>query len=99
MFSLQDVRWYYTRRPWNFDQTSLEQHLAETWDANREHEVERVIAWNYNRRTYTYQVKFAERTRDKSKFLATDSTKLEGCVDMWKQFDLGDTRSSLHGSL
>jgi hypothetical protein len=56
-FSLQDVRWYYTRRPWDFDQISLEQHLEETWDVNREYAVDHVVAREYNSRTYTYQVK------------------------------------------
>jgi hypothetical protein len=39
VFSLQHVRWFYNRRPWEFDQISLEQHLAETWSDNREYEV------------------------------------------------------------
>jgi hypothetical protein len=63
-FSLHDVRRYYTRRPWDFDQISLEQHLEETWDVNREYEVDHVVARKYNRRTYTYQVKFTCRTCD-----------------------------------
>ena len=95
IFSLQDVRWYYTRRPWDFDQISLEQHLTETWDANREYEVEHVVARKFNRRTYTYQVKFTGRTGDKSKFLAMDSIELEGCIDMLKQFDIDHPRGSL----
>ena len=94
-FSLQDVRWYYTRRPWDFDQISLEQHLEETWDANREYAVDHVVARKYNRRTYTYQVKFTGRTGDKSKFLAMDSIELEGCIDMLKQFDIDNPRGSL----
>jgi len=94
-FSLQDVRWYYTRRPWDFDQISLEQHLEETWDANREYAVDHVVARKYNRRTYTYQVKFTGRTGDKSKFLSMDSIELEGCIDMLKQFDIDNPRGSL----
>ena len=93
--TVQDVRWYYTRRPWDFDQISLEQHLEETWDANREYAVDHVVARKYNRRTYTYQVKFTGRTGDKSKFLSMDSIELEGCIDMLKQFDIDNPRGSL----
>ena len=53
----------------------------------REYEVEHVIARKYNRRAYTYQVKFTGRTSDKSNFLAMDSLELEGCIDVLKQFD------------
>ena len=87
IFTLQDVRWFYNRRPWEFDQISLEQHLAETWSDNREYEVDYVVSRRYNRRTYTYQVKFKGRTGDKSKFLAIDSLELQGCSTLLQEFD------------
>jgi hypothetical protein len=87
VFTLQDVRWFYNRRPWEFDQISLEQHLAETWSDNREYEVDYVVSRRYNRHTYTYQVKFKGRTGDKSKFLAIDSLELQGCSKLLQEFD------------
>jgi hypothetical protein len=62
---------------------------------NRKYAVDRVVARKYNRRTYTYQVKFTGRTGDKSKFLAMDSIELEGCIDMLKHFDIDNPRGSL----
>ena len=54
-----------------------------------------MIACKYNRRTYTYQVKFAGRTCDKSNFLAMDSLELEGCIDISKQFGIDNPHGSL----
>jgi len=95
IFTLQDVRWFYSRRPWEFDQISLEQHLAETWSDNREYEVDHVVSRRYNRRTYTYQVKFKGRTGDKSKFLAIDSLELQGCSTLLQEFDVKHPLGSL----
>jgi len=49
--------------------------------------VDYVVSRRYNRRTYTYQVKFKGRTGDKSKFLAIDSLELQGCSTLLQEFD------------
>ena len=54
-----------------------------------------VVARRYNRRTYTYHVKFKGRTGDKSKCLAIDSLELQGCSTLLQEFDAQNPLGSL----
>ena len=87
VFTLQHVRQFFQKRPWNQDQISLAEHMAAPWEDGAEYEVDKVEGRRFAHGQYKYSVSYKGRSADHSRYLRRDDPRFEGCQRLLAEYD------------
>ena len=88
VFTLQHVRRFFQKRPWNQDQISLAEHMAAPWADGAEYEVDKVEGRRFVHNQYKYSVSYKGRTADNSRYLKREDPRFEGCQRLLEEYDV-----------